>query len=68
MARRRARGGAARRHAALTRVRVRPNATVYFAINNLGAKGYDRYLQTTDRPREHIITPRSLQLGITGQF
>jgi iron complex outermembrane receptor protein len=48
--------------------RVTPNATVYFAINNVGAKGYDRYLQTTDRPREHIITPRSLQLGITGRF
>ncbi len=48
--------------------RVRPNATVYFAVNNLGAQGYDRYLQTTDRPREHIITPRSVQLGITGQF
>ncbi|MEI6105472.1 MAG: TonB-dependent receptor [Opitutae bacterium] len=48
--------------------RVRPYATVYFSVNNLGARGYDRYLVSTDRPREHIITPRSLQLGVTGQF
>jgi TonB-dependent receptor len=48
--------------------RVRPNATLYFNVNNLGARGYDRYLVSTNRPREHIITPRSLILGITGQF
>ena len=48
--------------------RVMPNATVYLSINNLAAKGYDRYLQTTDRPREHIITPRSFQVGVTGTF
>ena len=48
--------------------RVTQNATVYFSVLNLGARGYDRYLVSTNRPREHIITPRSLQLGVTGQF
>ena len=48
--------------------RVRPNATLYFNINNVGAEGPDRYLVSVNRPREHIVSARSLILGVTGQF
>ena len=48
--------------------RLRPNATLYFDVNNIGADGPDRYLVSTNRPREHIISPRSLILGISGRF
>ena len=48
--------------------RVRPNTTVYFNVNNLGAEGYNRYLASENRPREHIVSARSLILGVTGQF
>lgn len=48
--------------------RVHPKATLYFNVNNLGAKGYDRFLFSENRPREHIVTPRSITLGVTGQF
>jgi TonB-dependent receptor len=48
--------------------RVRPNATVYLNLNNLGAEGTDRYLVSENRPRAHVLATRQLTLGITGQF
>jgi TonB-dependent receptor len=47
---------------------VHPKANLYFSVNNLGAAGPDRYLYTPDRPREHIVSARSLILGVTGTF
>lgn len=48
--------------------RVRPDATIYFNVNNLAAEGPDRYLAFENRPREHIRSARSLILGISGSF
>ena len=48
--------------------RVHPNATVYLNLNNLGAEGTDRYLASTNRPRAHVVSPRSIIVGVTGQF
>ena len=48
--------------------RVRPDATLFFNVNNLEAQGTDRYTLLPNRPRAHVVSPRSLIFGVTGQF
>ena len=48
--------------------RVHPAATVFLNVNNLTAEGTDRYLVSANRPRAHVVSPRSLIVGISGQF
>lgn len=59
---------------ALTRVnagmtyRVRPEATAFLNVNNIGQTGPDIYTFTINRPRQHTIALMSISLGVTGQF
>ncbi len=48
--------------------RVRPDATIYLNVNNLTAEGTDRYVFSPARPRAHVVSPRILTIGVTGQF
>ena len=48
--------------------KVRPDATLFLSINNLRQQGPEQYTYLETRARAHWVVPRTLKLGVTGQF
>ena len=56
-----------RMNASLT-YRVRPNATAFLYVTNLGEEGTDVYTYTPSRPRQNFVASQTLKFGVSGQF
>ena len=48
--------------------RVHPAATLYLSLNNIEQQGPERYTYQADRTRSVYIIPRSIKMGVNGQF
>jgi TonB-dependent receptor len=48
--------------------RIRPDATLFLNVNNITEQGQKRYTWTESRHRSEWIVPRSVKIGVTGQF
>ncbi|MBL9186647.1 MAG: TonB-dependent receptor [Opitutaceae bacterium] len=48
--------------------RVRPNATAFLYVTNIGEEGTDVYTFTPSRPRQSLIASQTLKFGVSGQF
>ncbi len=48
--------------------KVRPEATLFFNVNNIAQEGPRQYMFQESRTRSQWIVPRTVKFGVTGQF
>jgi iron complex outermembrane receptor protein len=48
--------------------RVRPQSTVFLTVTNLTEDGREHYTYIPQRPRQLLIAPTAIKLGVSGQF
>ncbi|MEY2878270.1 MAG: hypothetical protein RLZZ15_650 [Verrucomicrobiota bacterium] len=48
--------------------RVRPEATLFFNVNNIAQEGPRQYMFMESRTRSQWVVPRTVKFGVTGQF